>query len=224
LSRQAKPTAFLLGVTTTVGVLLFSPVAKGSKPGTDQPAGLGAVLKEAAREPAAPPDLRQQISRRGGKYAEATAQFVINRPPQQVWQALTDYSKYPQIFHRIQSCRITRRQGDLIWIESELKPHLFVRHPVNRTLNDLRGKPQRLDWQLLEGNFKEVRGWWQLAATGDGNRCQVDYVIEVDPGPVIPKFLVSFALRFVQKEVIAELKSFVESHGQQTASAGEQAL
>lgn len=186
--------------------------------------GVTAILLLPAATAQAVPALKQQISRRAGKYSEATAQFVIDRPPQQVWQALTDYSKYPQIFHRIQSCRIIRRQGDLIWIESELKPHLFVRHPVNRTLNDLRGKPQRLDWQLLEGNFKEVRGWWQLAATGDGNRCQVDYVIAVDPGPVIPKFLVSFVLSFVQKEVIAELKSFVERSGQQTASTGGQAL
>lgn len=189
--------------------LATAPLSAVCKPTMNRPE-LTNALQESNKALAAPNDLEQQLSRTNGRYARAVAGFLVSAPHERVWSILTDYSRYPNVFHRIKSCRVTRQDKDFIWIESELQPHLFVRRPINRTLNDLSGKPRRLEWKLLDGNFRSVRGRWELAPASAGARCQVTYILEVDPGPVIPAFLVSFLLRLVQKEVAGELKAFAE--------------
>lgn len=165
---------------------------------------------EAAHAPAVP-DMKQSVCKRKGRWAQAVADFVIKAPPTRVWDLLTDFPQYPRIFDRLQSCRVVKREGDLIYTESRLKPHVFVRTQLNHTVNDLRGKPNTLDWELIDGNFRAVHGRWSLAPEEAGQRCRVIYTLEVDPGPVIPPFLVSFVLGFVQKEIVASLKEAAES-------------
>ncbi len=145
------------------------------------------------------------------KLAQAEARMVINAPAEVVWKALTDFPQYPQIFRRLQSCRIIKQQGNLVWTESDLKPHMFVRKPRQHTLNDLSGKPNVLDWRLIDGNFKTVLGKWRILPARSGERCEVVYSLSVDPGPFIPRFLVSFTLKNLQREIVASLKEWVES-------------
>lgn len=212
----------VLAMTSLALILGGAQLSALSEPAARKPT-LATVLQEAKNQPAAPADLKQSLSKTNGKYAHALAQFDLDFTRDQIWGALTNYSEYPNIFHRIKTCVVTRRVGDRVWIESELKPHFFVRRSFNRTYNDLSAKPQRLDWQLLEGNFTDVRGYWELEPA-EGNRCHVKYMLEVDPGPVVPAFLVSFVLKFVQKEVIGELTAFLKKQpsgdaGAQSASA-----
>jgi len=176
-----------------------------------QEAPSSAPAQRADQEPPEVPGLKQTVGRSKDRYARAEARFAVNAPQDVVWGILTDFPKYPRIFHRVESCRVTRQQGDLVWIESELKPHLFIRTPRQHTVLDLKGKPGALDWKLLDGNFKEVEGHWQLEPDRSPDRCQVIYTLKVDPGPVIPAFLVSFVLRFVQKEIVGSVKQWAET-------------
>jgi ribosome-associated toxin RatA of RatAB toxin-antitoxin module len=153
----------------------------------------------------------QKVFKASDKLAEVRTKFVINAPPEIVWQVLTNFSEYPNMFRRLESCRITKQEGNLVWTESDLKPHVFVRTQRQHTINDLSGKPSVLDWQVIDGNFKTVIGKWELSPVDSGNRCAVIYTLAVDTGPIIPKFLVSFALRNFQKEIGTALKQFVET-------------
>lgn len=160
---------------------------------------------EAANPP--PQPSRSEVD----KLPHARAKFVINAPVDTVWEVLTNFPEYPHIFQRIQSCRVTRQEGNLVWTESNLKPHLFVKTPRQHTVNDLSRKPRVLDWKVLDGNFKTVVGKWELSPAGKGDSCSVTYTLAVDPGPVVPKFLVSFTLHNLQKEITTALKEWVES-------------
>jgi ribosome-associated toxin RatA of RatAB toxin-antitoxin module len=140
---------------------------------------------------------------------EDTLNATINAPVEHVWTVLSDFSKYPQIFDRVKSVSITKREGDLVYIESRLKPHLLVGNEVQHTVNDLSGKPGSLKWQLLDGNFKHVDGVWEIKPTSD-HSCKVAYTLKVDPGPFVPAKMVSFLLHFVEKEVVASLKIYAE--------------
>lgn len=160
----------------------------------------------------------------GGKQktrlAHAEAKFEVKAPREVVWRALTDFPKYPRIFHRIKDCRVLKREGDLVFLESELRPHMLVRRTCNHTVNNLGGRPNVLDWKLLDGCFKNVTGKWELLPAKSGNSCQVTYILEVDPGPVIPPFVLSFALGMVQKEVVSGLKDWVENNMPQEGASG----
>jgi len=140
---------------------------------------------------------------------EDTLNATIDAPVEHVWKVLSDFSNYPQIFERVKSVNITKREGDLVYIESKLKPHMFVNTEVQHTVNDLSGKPGVLKWQLLDGNFKHIDGLWEIKPTGE-HSCHVSYTLKVDPGPFIPGKMVSFLLHFVEKEVVVSLKKYAE--------------
>jgi len=140
---------------------------------------------------------------------EDTLNATINAPVEHVWKVLSDFSNYPLIFDRVKEVNITKRDGDLVYIESKLKPHMFVNTEVQHTVNDLSGKPGVLKWQLLDGNFKHIDGLWEIKPTGERS-CHVSYTLKVDPGPFIPGKMVSFLLHFVEKEVVVSLKKYAE--------------
>lgn len=157
----------------------------------------------------------------GEKLAEAKSKVLINAPREVVWEVLTDFQDYPHIFRRLASCRITKQEGDLVWTESDLKPHVFVRTQRQHTINDLSHKPDVLNWKVIDGNFKTVIGKWELSPAGCGDRCSVVYTLSVDPGPIIPKFLISFALRNLQKEIANSLKEWAETVSSRTSHQSE---
>lgn len=60
------------------------------------------------------------------KLAKATVETTIKAPKEFVWNALTDFGRYPHIFPKVKSCQVLKREGQLVYIESFLKPQLFV--------------------------------------------------------------------------------------------------
>lgn len=151
------------------------------------------------------------------KLARSTMTFEINTPREFVWAVLVDFANYPQCFKRIETCTVTKTEGPLVFIESQLKKQMFVKQTCQHTINDLSRKPEHLKWRLLDGNFKWVDGSWELKPAG-ADKTTVTYFLEVDPGPIIPAKLVSWALHFVQKEIIDALKertekTYASTHG-----------
>jgi len=141
--------------------------------------------------------------------AEATMVATLKAPIEHTWQTLVDFDKYPDIFHRIKSIAITKREGNLVYIESYLRPHMFVRTEIQHTVNDIGGKPEVLKWHVIDGNFRYVEGAWHLK-TLSANTTQLTYWLAVDPGPVVPAGLVSFVLHFVQREIVSSFVQYTE--------------
>lgn len=141
--------------------------------------------------------------------SQSSVRVEVNAPAEQVYQTLTNFDLYPQIFKRIKSCAVTRREGDLVYVETFLKPQMFVKQQCQHTINDLKGGPGRLEWTQLDGNFKHVDGTWEIRSL-KADRTEVTYTLRLDAGPVVPSQLVSFLLKFVQKEVTGQLKAYVE--------------
>jgi ribosome-associated toxin RatA of RatAB toxin-antitoxin module len=154
-------------------------------------------------------DNKSSAPKENSHLPEDTLNATINAPVEHVWKVLSDFSNYPRIFDRVKEVNITKREGDLVYIESKLKPHMFVNTEVQHTVNDLSGKPGVLKWQLLDGNFKHIDGLWEIKSTGE-RTCHVSYTLKVDPGPFIPGKMVSFLLHFVEKEVVVSLKKYAE--------------
>ncbi len=139
-----------------------------------------------------------------------TLESVFKADDATIWNTLVDFQKYPNIFKRVKSVEITKREGNLVYIESQLKPHLFVKKIVQYMVNDLSAAPKMLKWRMLDGNFKYVIGKWELQQRSP-NSCLVRYTLNVDVGPIIPAALTNFVVHHIQQEIVADLQHYVES-------------
>lgn len=141
--------------------------------------------------------------------AESAVSITISSEQTNVWNALIDFAAYPKIFKRIKTSQITRKEGDLVYLETYLKPQMFVKNQVQHTVSDIAADPSRLVWKQLDGNFKHVDGSWDLAPV-DGGKTKLTYTLHVDAGTIVPPSMVAFFLKFVQREVVGQVKQYVE--------------
>jgi ribosome-associated toxin RatA of RatAB toxin-antitoxin module len=155
----------------------------------------------------------------GVKLSKASTECVILAPQQFVWDRLTNFAVYPKLFPRLKTCQVLKKEGDLVYIESLLKPQMFVTQPCQHTINDLEDKPDSLKWKLTDGNFKAVEGEWELDSIDGGQHTKVKYTMEVDPGPLIPRPVIVLALKMVQHEAISGVKAMVEHEYSQMNSS-----
>lgn len=143
------------------------------------------------------------------RVAESTMTATVKAPVQYIWDTLVDFDRYPEIFERLKSVNVTKREGNFVYIESHLKPHFFVKNEVQHTVNDLAGRPGSLKWELLDGNFKHVQGEWSMKPISSYST-ELTYHLAVDPGPVVPPRMVSFVLHFVQREIFSSFVQYTE--------------
>jgi len=141
--------------------------------------------------------------------AESSISILIAAEPATVWKTIVGFEEYPNFFKRIKTSEITRKEGDFIYIETQLKPQMFVKNSMQHTVCCLSNGPSRMNWKQLDGNFKHVDGSWDLASA-QGGRTNLTYTLHVDAGTIVPPSMVSFLLKFVQKEVVGQLKNYIE--------------
>lgn len=153
--------------------------------------------------------------------ARAESMVECNAPRDVIWQTLTNFPKYPEMFKRIKTCTVTKREGDTVYIESLMKSQLFIK-PYQHTVNDLAQGPNVLKWKLLDGNFKSVEGEWKLEPCKNGEHTKVTYSIEVEPG-MVPQGMVSIFIKMVQKEAITAVTTASESYFAEHKAAHEHA-
>ena len=144
-----------------------------------------------------------------GHLAHSTMTVTVKAPIDYLWKKLVDFNDYPNIFSRIQSTKVTKSDGNLVYIETYLKPQLFVKSQIQHTVNDLSGKPNILSWKLADGNFKYVEGQWSLKPLS-ATTTQLKYHLATDFGPIVPATLVSFVLHFVQREIVTTFTNYTE--------------
>jgi ribosome-associated toxin RatA of RatAB toxin-antitoxin module len=156
----------------------------------------------------------------GVKLSKASSEIIINAPQQFVWDHLTNFSTYPKLFPRLKTCQVLKKEGDYVYIESLLKPQMFITQPCQHTINNLEDKPDSLSWKLTDGNFKAVEGEWELKSIDDGQHTKVKYTMEVDPGPLIPRPVIVLALKMVQHEAVTGVKASIEQEFHQLNNPG----
>jgi ribosome-associated toxin RatA of RatAB toxin-antitoxin module len=141
--------------------------------------------------------------------AESSVSITIAAEPARVWKTIVSFEEYPAIFKRIKTSAVTRKEGDYIFVETCLKPQMFVKNQMQHTVSCITKGPKSLNWKQLDGNFKHVDGSWHLDAV-DGGKTNLTYTLHVDAGTIVPPSMVSFFLKFVQKEVVGQLKQYIE--------------
>ena len=136
---------------------------------------------------------------------ESKIEVKVAAPVQFVWDVLTKFEDYPDIFPRIRSVKVTKVDGPYVYTQSFLKKQLFISVPAQTVVNDLSKKPHALRWGLIKGNFKSARGLWELSSAEGGKSCKVKYTLASTHGP-IPDAVFGMTLKMVQKDIVKSLK------------------
>ena len=103
--------------------------------------------------------------------AGATQTIVVNVPPEQFAQVISDYERYPEFLSEMEAVKVLERNGDAADVEFTLNLIKRIRYVLRLTTRGNTG----LDWTLVEGMFKRNEGGWTLILRNDMKN-------DLDPG------------------------------------------
>ena len=112
----------------------------------------------------------------------ASRDIVVEVPPKDFFEVISDYERYPEILPEMMAARIIHRDDTRIVAEFTIN----IINRVSYTLAMVERPPFRLEWTLLEGPFTKNSGFWQLEELGNG-QTHAHYSVDVSVGRFVPK-------------------------------------
>ena len=124
-----------------------------------------------------------------------TCTIAIAHPRELVWQVLTDYESLPDFIPSLEtSQRLEHPEGEKVRLEQVGKQRLFKVNFSARVVLDLTERPpERIDFEMVEGDFKAFSGYWGLES--QENATQLVYSVFVWPKRTIPVSLIERRLK-----------------------------
>jgi ribosome-associated toxin RatA of RatAB toxin-antitoxin module len=136
------------------------------------------------------------------------ATILIDSPPWQIWNVLTDCNHTPEFIPNLKSCRVLQRGKDTQITEQQVKFSWFL-PMITYTYQSNYQKFKRIDFKKVSGDLKALEGSWVLEEIGDRQRTILTYSVFLDPGFFIPKWLVRRILRKDLPKVLLALRNRV---------------
>jgi len=123
------------------------------------------------------------------------AAAVIDAPVDKVWQILVDCESAPSYLDNVRSCELveTLDGGRAQIFRQRAKLRWFLPAVEHEFRMDYEPY-ERIDVSRVSGPFERLSGEWRLQ-TDERGRTRVDYRLELEPGPLIPDFLLTAPLR-----------------------------
>ena len=121
--------------------------------------------------------------------AEVKHTEVFNCTPEQFFDLLIDYEKYPEFLNEVQACEVIDSSGDIKKVQYKISVVKTLQY-----LNEHREvRPSEVSWKFLSGDlFKNMRGHWKLSDQ-DG-KTKAEYFVEANFGMFVPKMMTKTVL------------------------------
>jgi ribosome-associated toxin RatA of RatAB toxin-antitoxin module len=133
--------------------------------------------------------------RLGGRRRKISATIQIPRPGEQVWQVLTDYNRLADFIPNLASSqRIDHPQGGIRIEQIGSQAFLKLKFCARVVLDMVEQFPTRIAFQMVEGDFKEFEGSWEISSSAMGVT-QLSYTIVVLPALVMPVSVIEKKLK-----------------------------
>lgn len=121
--------------------------------------------------------------------AEVKHTEVFDCSPEQFFELLIDYEKYPEFLSEVRDCKIIESNGNSKKVEFKVSVIKSLRY-VNEQVEE---RPSKVSWTFLEGDlFKSMRGHWLL--TEEGGKTRAEYFVEANFGLFVPKTMTKTVL------------------------------
>ena len=130
----------------------------------------------------------------------------IDAPPQACVDALVDFGSYPEWQSAVRRAEVVDDSGPVrvsFEIDAKVKR-------VGYVLDYHLEGPERLSWEYVEGDVKDIEGEYRLEAL-DGGGTRATYALGIDPGMWVPGKVISLLRDQVMKGSVEELKQRVET-------------
>ncbi|MGF1496282.1 MAG: SRPBCC family protein [Elainellaceae cyanobacterium] len=134
-----------------------------------------------------------QTEQMAGRQRRIAAQLLIPHPPEQVWQILTDYEHLADFIPNLSTSRRLDHPEGGIRVEQVGSQRLLKFKFCARVVLDMvEQAPHRIDFQMVEGDFKNFVGHWQLEPTELEGRSAtlLGYTLCVTPTRLMPVNLI----------------------------------
>jgi ribosome-associated toxin RatA of RatAB toxin-antitoxin module len=133
-----------------------------------------------------------------GRQRQISARIQIPFPVEQVWQVLTDYDHLADFIPNLSKSRqIQHPEGGIRLEQIGAQTFLKLKFCARVVLDMVEQFPTRLDFFMVEGDFKTFDGCWQLQPLVLGDRMGTDlcYTVRVLPPRTMPIGLIERRLR-----------------------------
>ncbi|MBF2067897.1 MAG: SRPBCC family protein [Calothrix sp. C42_A2020_038] len=145
-----------------------------------------------------------------------TSKIQILRPPETVWEVLTNYEALAEFIPNLtKSQRLEHPQGG-IRLEQVGQERLLKFNFNARVVIDLfEVFPKEINFQMVEGDFKEYSGSWHLLPCFDSqSSTNLCYTLFVHPKRMMPVGIIEQRLSNGLKVNLLAIKKYIESLAQ----------
>ena len=129
-----------------------------------------------------------------GRRRQISARIHIPHPQAQIWEILTDYDQLADFIPNLAKSQRLPQPNHLIRIE-QVGSEVFLKFKFRArvVLDMIEHYPERIDFKMVEGDFKEFAGSWKLESTSDGT--DLRYTVTILPPLAMPVGLIERRLR-----------------------------
>lgn len=136
-----------------------------------------------------PQDVEVTTDRQEGRHRQITAKIQIPYPVEQVWQILTDYEHLADFIPNLaKSRKIEHPNGGIRLEQIGSQSFLKLKFCARVVLDMVEKFPTQIDFHMVEGDFKEFFGVWQLQPHIRGGQpgTELCYTVKILPPRAMP--------------------------------------
>ncbi|MEM9214617.1 MAG: SRPBCC family protein [Cyanobacteria bacterium P01_F01_bin.150] len=134
-----------------------------------------------------------QTEKGGGRQRKITATIHIPHTLENVWAILTDYEGLADFIPSLHESRRISHPNDGIRIEQIGNESLLKLRFCARVVLDMFEQfPHQLRFEMVEGDFKQFSGSWQLQACEGGTN--LTYTVDIVPSRLMPVAMIERCL------------------------------
>jgi ribosome-associated toxin RatA of RatAB toxin-antitoxin module len=130
---------------------------------------------------AQPQTLRQGKVAVEGQSGQYTAQVLVQASPDVAWDVLTDFDSFSDFLPTVVSSEVIQTQGDRTVVEQVDRRQVFLMtvDSTVRTENRTHPDQQRIDFHLVDGDLKKMKGYWQVQPVVSDSGAEPDQAIVI---------------------------------------------
>ena len=119
--------------------------------------------------------------------AQASRSVVVNVTPEQLFDVIIDYEKYPEFLPEVKKVKVDAGQGTIKEVTYTVDIKAKV---ITYTLKHTAERPNKLIWTMIKGEMmKGNDGTWQLKPGPQPGTVEATYTIDLKLSALVPGFI-----------------------------------
>tara|TARA_A100001015_G_scaffold312969_1_gene419167 strand:+ start:362 stop:793 length:432 start_codon:yes stop_codon:yes gene_type:complete len=114
---------------------------------------------------------------------------TFNCTPDQFFDLLIDYEKYPEFLSEVKQCKVVGEEAG----KKMVKYQISIIKSIEYILELSESRPGEVSWSFVEGDlFKKMSGHWKLSE--DNGKTKAEYYVDAAFGMFVPKPMIKTVL------------------------------